>query len=565
MKWDVHALEDTLEALRRFGGDSTLIECKRAGSGAHDDVYETICSFSNMPSGGVVLLGVDERANFAISGVRQPAKLEQQITNVVRQAITPSPQLEFVPIEIAGKTVLVVVVQALQPSLKPARLKGRAYLRQGDGDYEMNQNDLRMIEVAGLHAREENANDTFVVEGTTVGDLDQQIVQSYVESVRNGHRRLKAVEDDSRLLHMTMVTDGDGQLRLGGLYAMGVFPEAYSPALSATAAVRVAHEVGDVRTRNLADFSGPIPDLLTDSLNWVASNLSKERGYAPNGHMEERLEFPLGAVRELLANAFVHRDLSPLTVDAGKKVEIRITEDRLIIESPGGLKHLTVDELVGPQLTKVPVNPRVYEMVKHITVGNGSPIIEGEGGGIREVFHAMRVAGKPDPRFFDNGVKLSVHLLRASRYSEEEQEWLKGLKVQLSWIQRELLVSLRAGKTWSRTIAVREFSPASRRDILRSIDELVDEGIVQESDSSLVLSAGIRRDDGPEVSSTSTPSNSDLVVRALKGRRLTFAELVESTGLTAGQVRYRLRRLMRSGSVTMDGGRGLPETTYRLA
>ncbi|MGP5592510.1 ATP-binding protein [Corynebacterium flavescens] len=110
----------------------------------------------------------------------------------------------------------------------------------------------------------------------------------------------------------------------------------------------------------------------------------------------------------------------PNTVGTGKRVEIRVLRDRLMIKSPGGLEGLPTAQLESTDLTKSAVNQRVYEIAKCLETPDGRPIIEGEGGGIPEVYHAMRGAGKPDPRFFDNGVEFSVSLFRNNRYDDEE-------------------------------------------------------------------------------------------------------------------------------------------------
>lgn len=68
-----------------------------------------------------------------------------------------------------------------------------------------------------------------------------------------------------------------------------------------------------------------------------------------------------------------------------------------------GFKGISPSQLENRDLTKVAVNQRAYEMAKSVSTSVGRPVIEGEGGGIPEVFYALREAGKPDPRFFDNG------------------------------------------------------------------------------------------------------------------------------------------------------------------
>ena len=45
-------------------------------------------------------------------------------------------------------------------------------------------------------------------------------------------------------------------------------------------------------------------------------------------------------------------------------------------------------------------------------------------------------------------------------------------------------------------------------------------------------------------------------------RAATLHELVEATGLTEGQVRYALKRLIETGDVVMIGSQGVRDTRY---
>lgn len=574
--WTPAILQDTLRGLRRFGSDNTLIECKRAGNGVFDDSFESITAFANMPEGGTLLLGIDEVANFHISGVHKSNELESAIANKVRSAIKPSPQLNFFHISLEGATVLAVEVLPLAPRHKPARFKNRAYLRQSDGDYVMNVNDIHMILAEGLHERQREHHDSFIVEGTSVAELDPELKDVYVRNVRSKNTRLAHVSNEDLLLQTAGVTDREGQLRLGGLYSMGYLPTAHFPSLSATAAVRVQRDESGVRNRNLEDFEGPIPLLLEKTMEWVRQNTSQERAYGPSGHMEVRTEFPMSAVRELLANAFVHRDLSPDTVDAGKRVEIRILHDRLIIKSPGGLKGLSKSQLESHVLSKAAVNQRIYEIAKNLETSDGQPIIEGEGGGIPEVFFSMRAAGKPDPLFFDNGVEFTVNLLRASRYSEDEGEWLSGISASLTWIQKEILVGLQRGEQWSRQRAFKDFHLAKPQDVRTAIEGLFALNAIDEVGElfslvskkrpvgeSKVQEEGVRRGvDLHDVAGLGL--NTEVIYRAVESGHGSVAEIVEKTGLSDSQVRYGLGQLLGAKVVAMNGGRGFRNTRYSV-
>ena len=113
--------------------------------------------------------------------------------------------------------------------------------------------------------------------------------------------------------------------------------------------------------------------------------------------METVSELPLNAIRELLANALVHRDLGPNTLGTGKQVQVRLTDRSLFIQSPGGLRGVSLSQLESVEHAQAAVNQRLYHIAKRLTTQNGASIIEGEGGGIREVFRTTKQRGLRDP------------------------------------------------------------------------------------------------------------------------------------------------------------------------
>lgn len=259
----------------------------------------------------------------------------QAVVAQTRQAVDPAPEINPYTIEIDGKSVVVAEVVSLLPNQKPATYQGRAYLRQADGDYVMNANDLHMVQVAGLHHTQHHQYDLIPVEGTCVGDLDDTLVQHYLTRVRATSSRLRSVEDDMDLLRLTGIIDNDGVATVAGLYGLGFYPQGRLPALGVTAAVRLPRDGSGVRTQNLEHFDGPLPALLESVMEWVSRNITISQVYRPDGHMEKRPEFPLNAVREIVANALVHRDLGPDSLGVGKKVEIRLNPEALVVVNPG--------------------------------------------------------------------------------------------------------------------------------------------------------------------------------------------------------------------------------------
>ncbi|RUQ11862.1 AAA family ATPase [Corynebacterium genitalium] len=579
MSWTERRLRETLSQLRAFGDDTTLIECKTAGGGVPEQLGETLCAFANMPQAGAIILGVSERRGFEVTGVAEPAQMEKSVVNVNRSAVTPAPQLEFFHHVLDGKNVVVVEVTPLLPSEKPAKFEGKPFLRQADGDYVMNSNDLKMLSLSALAEAQQTHFDFASLPGTDSALLDASVLDTYVKTVRASRSRIAKINNVDQLLQVTNVTDNQGNVRFGGLYALGYLPQSVEPALGATAAVRLARGEGAGRNRNLTEIEGPLPVMLAEAMEWIQRNADTVSRYTETGHLVDQPEFPPSAIREVLANALVHRDLGP-SVNVGKKVEIRLTERMLIIVSPGGLRGLSVSQLEAPSLTKAPVNKRLYEIARYLRTDDGERVIEGEGGGIQEILTAIREARMPKPRFVDNGVELKVLFPRGSRFTEEEDDWLEGLQrdgLRLSPTEEDLLVDLRNHGAATLSGILQRYSPYSEQSCKRMLGRLTETGVLQETDGRYALpgaQSDTMRFEAPRPDITAAFHIDDLaslgknvpaVYRAFSpGAQVTLKELQTQTGLSAAQLRYALEPLLHHGHVVMLGGQGRRGTTYRL-
>ncbi|WP_322613197.1 RNA-binding domain-containing protein [Dermacoccus abyssi] len=409
MSWNEEALLAAFDSLRMRKGDSASIEVKRAEHGLPESLAETSCAFANMPEGGTIVLGVDDPA-FEIFGVSNPAELEAGLVSKARNAVTPPPQINAYTMEIQGKPLVVAEVVPLRVIDRPATCAGKAYLRQSDGDYVMHEHELRMLDVDKLHATEQVEYDKRSVKGLTQADLQPELLTQYLDNARRADPRL-ANASDSDILRWTGVVVASGEPTVAGLYALGSYPQGEYPSLTVTAAVQLPSG-SQARTKNLVDFTGPIPVLLKEILSWVEQNLSVNRRYRDDGHMVREPELPLRAVRELIANALVHRDLGPNTLDMGKSIQIRLSQSGLFVLNPGGLRGVSRQQLESDDHAQAAVNQRLYNIAKKLTTDDGASIIEGEGGGIRTVFDSTAAAGLRRPTLTDTGVQFKATLWR---------------------------------------------------------------------------------------------------------------------------------------------------------
>ena len=476
------------------------------------------------------------------------------------------------------RVVVAVTVKPLLPSQKPATHNGVPYLRQADGDYQMNSNDVRMIQIAALTGTEREQFDMQIIPGTSIEELEPQLVKTFLTNVRKRSSRLRKTENDKHLLQLLNVLDREGNLRLAGLYALGTFPQGTHPSLGATAAVRLSRTSSGQRTQNLVDLDGPLPDLVSEALEWIALNTRATQRYKADGQMEDLPEFPPAAVREIVANAFVHRDLGP-SLDVGKRVEIRVTDSALTIENPGGLRGLSVEQLSSPELAKAAVNQRLYEIAKNLHTADGSRVIEGEGGGIREVLAAMQDARLRPPQFIDTGTKFKVVFFRGSRFTSEDEAWLESLGVKLEPPQEDLLIALKRGETHSVSRLQKLYNTRSAAYIEQLVEQLVEQGVVRREGYELVLAsepAKNRNENLPSSEGTPKPQVSSNPFDGLsvnsanifgflnQGESATVKEIANDVGLEIHQVRYALQPLLERGLIVMQGGQGVRKTSYHV-
>ena len=174
--WTVDELEDYLEHCRLLQSDTTTVEVKSGRGGMPQSLGATLCAFANMPRGGTVIIGVAE-PDFAVHGVDDPGAIESALADQARTLVEPAPFIETQTLYVEGRAVVLGHVEGVLPHQRPALYRGRPYLRMADGDYVMSANDLRMVAVDKLHAREAIVYDSAPVPGSNLEVCDASVLK----------------------------------------------------------------------------------------------------------------------------------------------------------------------------------------------------------------------------------------------------------------------------------------------------------------------------------------------------------------------------------------------------
>ncbi|NTW97313.1 MAG: DUF977 family protein [Oscillochloris sp.] len=244
--------------------------------------------------------------------------------------------------------------------------------------------------------------DTLPVEGTTLNDLDLNLVQRHIATARERgrltgpsdpveyllrHRALAVVEGTQvpTVVGLLMFTENAEQWLGSGGVDVAQFrgPYARLPEITFIEQVR-----------------GPLPQVIerTAQILWART----EHGYQIVG--AQRMEshaYPLIVLRELTVNALAHR----LWSIAGSRVRIHIHPHSISWISPGELPEgIHIENLLNVQYAR---NQALVQLLYE------AGFIEGLGLGLDSVWDALRETGSPPPEMRSAGQTFTIKVSAA--------------------------------------------------------------------------------------------------------------------------------------------------------
>lgn len=394
-------LDDLIRALRASSGDTTAVEVKSAAGGLPVSLTSSLSALANLPGGGTIILGLDERAGFRPVRLADPQALKQGLAAKAR-AFTPPVRLSIDDGLVDGQPVVVARVHECDPSAKPCRVTATstAYLRGYDGDFPLSD-----LEIQGfLAARRPPLFDRRPVDGAAPDDLDTELVASYLATVRERDATgLGRFADDAELLRRAGVTVAGGQPTVAGLLALGVHPQQFFPRYVIQAAAEpLSQDSPAVRARNQITITGPIPHMLDTALDWARRTFDTSIVENPDGSV---------------ANALIHRDLDDWA--QAFAIEVRLRRNRLVVTNPGGLYGITVDRLGRDSVTSAR-NGLLVAICQHVrSASTGGRVIEALASGISTINHELSSHALPPAQFIDANIRFTVLLRTAIPASEE--------------------------------------------------------------------------------------------------------------------------------------------------
>jgi ATP-dependent DNA helicase RecG len=569
------ALARALEDLRRRGSDHAHVEVKRARGGLPQDLWETVSAFANA-RGGLIILGVDERSGFTVTGVEDPATVERQLGELMQQ-MEPPLRTEIDTVHLDGKAVVLATVPPAPRDRRPCHRRSvgpylGSRIRVADGNRRLTEYEVGLLV---SHQREPRDDVTSVPEAD-LRDLDGQLVQAYVERLRRTRPAVFGHQSDEDVLRLTnvVVADDDRLVpTLAGVLSFATYPQHFFPQLFVSV-VRYptpaagAPGPGGERFLDSATIDGPIFLMVEETVAFLKRNM-KRRSIVQGLFRHEEWEYPEIALREAIVNALVHRDLS---VSArGTQVQIELYPDRLLVRSPGGLYGPVSVEELGLTGTSSSRNRSLLKMLADVPADGRRTVCENVGTGIFVIRRALTDAGMEPPEFRDNVATFEVIFPNHTLLDQETLTWMSSLPTEgLVSPQMVALALARRGQTLTNQGLRAATGVADSREAGRLLKDLVDRGLLLMEGSrgqatyhlpERVRDFPLAEDEQIVAGMAGGPDTA--VLAAIRGGAGTRREIETVTGLPTTVVSYQLNRLRGAGLIEMVGKSGSKTTTWR--
>jgi ATP-dependent DNA helicase RecG len=527
------------------------VEVKSARGGTPKRLYEPLSGFANRTGGGVLLFGLDEDAEFAIVGVGDPQRLQEELAHVASD-MEPALRPQFTVDEIGGRPIVGAVIDEVSAAQKPCFYKPQglpkgAYLRVGNTNRQMSEYEVFLY----LSARGQPKDDEELVAGATLDDLDTKHVDSYLGRLREARPRggyLEGVHEDV-LARLHVCRDEAGILRptLAGLLMFAKYPQEFLPQLMITF-VQFFGTTEEEKTPQGARFvdnrrfEGPIPEMVEQAETYVLGAMRKA-SLIEGIFRRDIPEYPREAVREALANAVAHRDYSRHV--RGSYIQVRMFADRLDVQSPGGLfGNVTLENLEDEHSTR---NARLMRMMEDLHV------VENRGSGIKAMLRAMREANLEPPAFDDRRSSFRVTFRNHTLMSPEAIAWLNQFSsYPLNDRQRLGLVYLRQHER----VTNADYRRLNRVDPMTAGQELrglVETGLVEQQGVARWTSYQLKVVREPFRQERATSDEDRIITHVRTHGSISNAECRDLLTIDHTRAYYLLKKLSRSGLLKARG------------
>ena len=408
-------LDAVVPQLRAAATDLETVEVKSAAGGFPESVLKSISAFSN-GRGGLLIFGLSD-AEFLPVPI-DAAKLAADLASKCADDFEPKVRPTIGICDVGGNPVVAARIPPLGHQRRPCYVRAEgmnqgSYTRVHDGNRRLTDYEMHVM----VSGRGQPVDDAAPVDGARLEHLDDAPVNDLLRRLRRRRGQIFTEAADHEVLHMLGVLaqpHPDSSVTLAGLLALGRYPQQFVPQLAASFVVLPTTDgsplADGTRFIDNQPLDGPIPAIVAQAVSAMQRNM-RRRSVVEDAGRQDIWDYPTEAVREIVANALMHRDYHPTA--QGTQVRISLYPDRFEVASPGGLHgihtgHTDVAQLIDTSISSTR-NALLARLLEDVVIpGTGRPVCESRGSGLRAAVQALDGMDMEPPELDDRVRELVV-------------------------------------------------------------------------------------------------------------------------------------------------------------
>jgi ATP-dependent DNA helicase RecG len=351
-----------------------------------NEIARQISGFANgqLP-GGIIVVGCDKEGKRLGLGVGR-AKVYEDLSKVpVDGGIGMH---RFVRLE-SGDEILFILVPAVTTRVV-CRSDGSAFIRTGSSTTELSPDEIQELR----YARGERRFEDEPVAPYREDLVDEVVANALLGGVtqKNGLTLPKTIDEALADMNLTVRRGSEVHLTIAGVLAIGQRPANSIPGARIHFQRFEGTEERFGQQRNVTKerwFEGPTKTMLEGVNEFVATQVRDFDYLGSDGRFLTEPEYPKTAWEEAIVNAVAHRSYSLRNA----VIEIRMFDDRLEVESPGGYPGAQRPDAEGVFPLSYPRNPNFGHALRYL----GLVRLAKEG--TRRMSEEMRKMGLPPPEY----------------------------------------------------------------------------------------------------------------------------------------------------------------------
>ena len=369
-----------------------------------------IIAFANA-DGGTVAIGISDKTR-RIEGVDYDIQKLNELLRVPFDFCVPTVKVEIEKvqcIDFKGRENHVLLMH-IEPSMEVhANQADEVFMRVGNKSKKLAFEERMQL----MYDKGERFFEDKPVPETDIEDIDLAFVEKYIAQIGYSKTAMEYLRENKGFIKEK---NGKVQISSAAILLFGKNPQLYFP----RARVRfIRYEGTEERVGTQMNvikdviFEGNILKMITDAVAYLDTQIKEKTYLGEDGLFVTEEEYPKFVRQEIIVNAVTHRDYSI----RGTDIQIKMFDDRIVVESPGKLPGLVKTDNI--RHTHFSRNPKIAEFLKVYS------FVKEYGEGVDRMCKELEAVGLQDPEYRLNAFMLQTTIRNSTltdkkpRFGEE--------------------------------------------------------------------------------------------------------------------------------------------------